>query len=75
MGKGSYGVVFKAVHKASQIERAIKIIYKKKVDDMVQIFSEIESLRTVDHPNIVKLYEHYETMKEVFLVQELLKGE
>jgi calcium-dependent protein kinase len=34
IGKGSYGDVFKAVHKDSGIERAIKVIHKEKMEDM-----------------------------------------
>jgi calcium/calmodulin-dependent protein kinase I len=41
---------------------------------MSLIIQEIESLRKVDHPNIIKLHELYETKEKVFLVQELLRG-
>ena len=55
--------------------RAIKLIFKKKVDSPKSILSEIESLRKLDHPNLIKLFEHYETKTKIFLVQELLLGE
>ncbi len=37
--------------------------------------SEIENLKKLDHPNVIKLYESYETSSKLFLVQELLLGE
>ena len=35
--------------------------------------SETDILRRVSHPNIVKFIEQYETVKEIFLVLELVK--
>jgi calcium/calmodulin-dependent protein kinase I len=37
--------------------------------------AEIESLMKLDHPNLVKLIEYYETKSKIFLVQEMLNGE
>lgn len=76
IGEGSFGKVYKATHKQTGLERAIKIIKKKKIGSSIkQTISEIENLKKVDHPNIVKLYEIYESEKSIFLVQELLFGE
>lgn len=36
--------------------------------------NEINILRTLDHPRIMKLYEVYETMLSIFLITELLEG-
>jgi calcium-dependent protein kinase len=43
LGAGAYGEVRKAIHKASGIERAIKIIYKAKADpeELSKIKSEV----------------------------------
>jgi len=35
---------------------------------------EIDILKNLDHPNIVKLYEIYETKSKIFLVTELCDG-
>ena len=37
--------------------------------------TEIEILRRLDHPNIVKLHEVYNDPKDISLVMELLMGE
>ncbi len=38
------------------------------------MFNEIQVLRCLDHPNIVKLYEIYEDQQCVHLVCELVSG-
>ena len=37
--------------------------------------TEIEILRRLDHPNIVKLHEVYNDPKEISLVMEMVQGE
>ena len=36
--------------------------------------SEIQILREIDHPNVIKLYEVHETTKYIHFVVELLRG-
>ena len=38
------------------------------------IQNEIDILKLVDHPNIVKLYDVYDEEKYIYLVMELLEG-
>jgi calcium-dependent protein kinase len=76
IGEGNYGKVYRAVHKETGINRALKVILKKKVGDHMKFINdEIDNLKKVDHPNIVKLLEHYTAPNKIILVQELLYGE
>jgi calcium-dependent protein kinase len=43
-------------------------------EDRIGLQNEIEILKQVDHPNIVKLLEIYEDDKHFFLVMELMTG-
>jgi len=43
-------------------------------DDKVGLQNEIDILKHVDHPNIVKLFDIYEDDKYFFLVMELMQG-
>lgn len=81
IGYGNFGTVRKAtkilhaVHNNRPLEYAIKSVPKKKFRDNIEMLhSEIEILKTVDHPNIVKLYEIYEDRKYLHLVMELCTG-
>lgn len=74
IGSGNYGVVKKVIHKISKDERAVKIIPKSKIKNVERFKSEVDILRTVDHPNIVKLYEWFEDINNMYLVMELCTG-
>lgn len=68
--------MYKAIHIETGMERAIKVIKKKNIgDNLKHTIAEIENLKKVDHPNIVKLFELYTSNKYIYLVQEYLKGE
>jgi len=74
MGRGSYGVVRKCRNKETGEFYAIKTITKAKIKDFESIKTEIETLRTVDHPNIIKLLEVYEDDKYIHIIQQLCLG-
>lgn len=68
-GKGSYGAVFVATHKLNSEKRAVKVIEKKHYNA-----KEIGVMKTMDHPNICKLFETFEDKKKMYLVVELCEG-
>ena len=54
---------------------AIKTMPKKKIGDgLDKIKEEIKILARLDHPNICKYYETYESPKNIYLVMEYLGG-
>ena len=62
--------MFKGVQKETNHQVAIKVIEKKTVTDEDQFRNEFKILMELDHPNIIKLYEIYETEEFLYLVQE-----
>ena len=60
LGEGSYGEVRFCTHKISGESRAVKFINKAKVADLKEVFQEFHILKSLDHPNIVRLYEFYD---------------
>ena len=74
IGEGTYGVVFKAIDKVSKQEVAIKRIPREKIRNYQRFLNEINALKKLDHPNVIKLFEIYEDEDDVYLVQEICKG-
>ena len=74
MGEGAYGEVSRAVNKKTGLSRAVKVIPKSKLKNLPRFRTEIELMKTVEHPNIVKLFEVFEDVKNVYLLMELCTG-
>ena len=44
------------------------------ISDVKRFKTEIEILRNLDHPHIIKLFETYEDERKIYLVMELCEG-
>lgn len=74
VGQGSFGVVYRAKEKNTGIVRAIKQVLNETIMNYDGFMNEVAALKTLDHPNIIKLFEVYEDSKCVYLVQEFCEG-
>ena len=74
IGKGSYGSVFKVMNKNTNLIRAMKVMPKNFQKDNKEILREIEILKHLDHPNVMKIYEFLEDDKNYYLIQEFCDG-
>jgi calcium-dependent protein kinase len=74
IGEGSYGSVRRGVHKKGGQVRAIKIISKNMIKLLPKFRQEIAIMKSLEHPNIVRLYETYEDAAMIYLVMELCEG-
>lgn len=77
IGKGSYAVVRHAIRTQDSVPVAVKTYEKLRLFDSHRkrgISREIQVLRSLDHPNIVRLYEKVEDAKEINLVMEYIEG-
>ena len=79
IGSGKFAIVKKCLNKETNIEYAAKYIRKRRGGGrrgakMEDIKKEVDILHQIDHPNIIQLYEVYETKLEVILVLELVSG-
>ncbi|KAI4331157.1 hypothetical protein MLD38_029372 [Melastoma candidum] len=75
IGSGTGGTVYKVLHRPSSRLFALKVIHGHH-DDSVrrQICREIQILRDVDHPNVVKCLDMYDHNGEIQVVLELMDG-
>ena len=72
LGEGAFGKVWKVTHKKSKLDRAMKQLKKSSIlkEDKEKLFSEMNILKNLDHPHIVKLYELFEDDRNYYLVTE-----
>ncbi|TFK69178.1 Pkinase-domain-containing protein [Pluteus cervinus] len=77
LGEGEFGKVKLGLHTVWGEEVAVKLIRRVTVDNtlrMSKVGREIEVLRTLKHPNIVRLYDVIETDKYVGIILEYASG-
>ena len=77
IGRGAYATVKICKNKITQEKFAMKIYEKKILSDNIKkkcIAREIEILKKLNHPNIVKLYDTIISDKNILLIQELVNG-
>ena len=66
-----------ATHIPSDTDVAIKVINKSNIkctDDYTRIVREVNTLKLVNHPNIVKFFEVIDTSTNIYIVTEYVKN-
>ena len=76
LGEGAFGEVRLCTHRQSKEKRAVKLLKKEAMDKAAQeaMLNEIQTLRNLDHPNIVKIYEYFEDDKRFYIVTVHIQG-
>jgi serine/threonine protein kinase len=71
---GVTSTVYKAVHKIMQKEFCVKEIEKSQLEstkEKIQVEGELTRLKKLDHKNILRVYEKFETPEKIYFVLEL----
>lgn len=76
VGSGAFATVKKAIERSTGETFAVKIISKRKVysSGMDGVTRELNILKNLDHPNIVKLKAFYEDSTDYYIVMEFVAG-
>ncbi|XP_056905175.1 serine/threonine-protein kinase SIK3 homolog isoform X4 [Takifugu flavidus] len=76
IGKGNFAVVKLATHIITKAKVAIKIVDKTQLDDenLKKIFREVQIMKLLKHPHIIRLYQVMETERMIYLVTEYASG-
>ncbi|XP_044312224.1 serine/threonine-protein kinase SIK2 [Varanus komodoensis] len=76
LGKGNFAVVKLGRHRITRSEVAIKIIDKSQLDsvNLEKIYREVQIMKMLNHPHIIKLYQVMETKSMLYLVTEYAKN-
>ena len=52
----------------------MKVIKKNSEKVVTSVFDELNILKQLDHPNIVKIFEYFQDETNVYLIMEYLRG-
>ena len=78
IGTGAFAEVWLCTHKRTKDVRAVKVFDKSTLTageiKSRSVFVEVEILKTLDHPNILKVYEYFEDDLKYYIVMEYCEG-
>mmetsp|Transcript_92925 Transcript_92925/g.268357 ORF Transcript_92925/g.268357 Transcript_92925/m.268357 type:complete len:565 (+) Transcript_92925:118-1812(+) len=74
LGEGTFGIVHRGVHKLTGTTCAVKTVPMGNVTSLAGFRREASIMKTLDHPNIIRLYETFEDSEHVHLAMELCRG-
>ena len=73
IGKGTFSVVKLGENRITKEKVAIKVMQKSKIinqDDLIRIAREIEMLKKLKHPNVIKIDKILEDSKMFYIIME-----
>ncbi|KAF4673626.1 hypothetical protein FOL47_010303 [Perkinsus chesapeaki] len=75
LGHGSFGAAQKVIDKLTKEERVMKTISKTQGHtSQEELELEIECMKKMDHPHILKLFEYYEDANNMYLILDICEG-
>ena len=74
LGKGGYGKVYEVKNKKTGEIHACKHLSKANIKNLEKFNREIQILINSDHPNIIRIFEVYESQRSLYIVMEECKG-
>ena len=79
IGIGSTSTCYRCVAHKTRGEFGVKIVDKRKIESeyrglMQQFYNEVNILKTLRHPNIIRLEEVIESETKIYIVMELMRG-
>ena len=77
LGEGSFASVYLVQNRITESIRAMKVIKKSSTtseEDEKEIINEINILKIMDHPNILKIFEFYSSKESYSIITEYCSG-
>ena len=77
LGSGAYAQVRLCTHKVTHATKAVKIFSKLMLEsegERIKFIKEVDILKRLDHPNIVRVHEFFEDECNFYIVMEHCKG-
>ena len=77
IGRGTFSIVKLGENKLTKKKVAIKIMQKNKIinqEELIRINREIEMLKCLNHPNVIKIYKILEDSKKFYIIMEFCEN-
>ncbi|CAD7950264.1 unnamed protein product, partial [Amoebophrya sp. A120] len=75
LGEGAFGLVYLVEENATKQERVLKVVNKaKSAMPPEELQLEIDTLKSLDHPHIIRLFEYFEDYNNIYILMESAKG-
>ena len=78
IGSGLYGIIKKCTHKRSLLNYAVKVISKSGLPRALVndrgLYKQIEVLKKIDHPCVLRIHEYYEDLNNYYIVMDYYLG-
>jgi calcium-dependent protein kinase len=76
INSSSFGETHACINHRSKIKRMVKTIMKESLDneECERVRFETRQMKTMDHPNMVTMYEVYQDKKKIYIIFEYLRG-
>ena len=76
LGEGTFSKVYEAQNRITDIKRALKIVKKthNNITNEEEIINEINIIKTMNHPNILKTFEFFSSNESYNIIMEYCKG-
>ncbi|XP_048666171.1 sperm motility kinase 2B-like [Marmota marmota marmota] len=72
IGYGGYGQVKLARHRLTGAEMAVKVV--ENIEQNLQVLCEPDMMNTLEHPNVIQLFQVIETSSNIYMVMEPAGG-
>lgn len=77
LGQGGFGSVMKGIHSETGEVAAIKFVAKssfQQITDLQQVYQEIQALRNLNHPHVIKILDVADDPENVCFIMEFCAG-
>lgn len=78
IGRGGYSIIYKGIHPGLNMPVAIKMMRHNLAlypDYLLNFRNEARTIATLNHENIVRVYDIEERFQTIFIIMELVEGE
>mmetsp|Transcript_104006 Transcript_104006/g.238123 ORF Transcript_104006/g.238123 Transcript_104006/m.238123 type:complete len:757 (+) Transcript_104006:40-2310(+) len=74
LGEGAFGTVLRAMNRITNKDCVIKVMHLQAGAPIEQLRQEVDIMRMLDHPHVVRIFQCYEEPGTMHVAMEMVKG-